>query len=257
MFIKPPERRPRNPTPPRGASPGTGWGQAARAGGVRAGPCGCCRTNSRPSRSPLSSGSLGLLDSSNRRGPPRPGRTGPRAPPAAPPPLRLAQLLPLGQAGPFSPHTLSPHRRSPVPSLRTPAPLNAPEPRCHGRSPTGHPPASPPLRPPGPLRPRSHVPAPSGPPPGPARTPRLPRRPSLIPRSRAGVGRSRPSNSGRRTGPAAATPPPSSLPASPAPRARRGADGGRGGTEDNARCKRGGRKRAEGAGVLSYKVSGR
>lgn len=155
MFIKPPQRRPRNPTPPRGASPGTGWGQAARAGGVRAGPCGCCRTNSRPSRSPLSSGSLGLLDSSNRRGPPRPGRTGPRAPPAAPPPLRLAQLLPLGQTGPFSPHTLSPHRRSPVPSLRTPAPLNAPEPRCHGRSPTGHPP---PPRRSGPLGPSGLAP---------------------------------------------------------------------------------------------------
>lgn len=250
--LNPPKRQRRNPSEP--AAP-----HVAPAGISLLGPARGCQSGAPgplPDGLPPQPGSAAGPSRGRSRGaagalePPRALLAGPNG--AEGPSRRAApaQPLPLGQAGPFPPQMLCPRRLSPIPSVRTarPAPPNAPEPRCPGGSPTEHPPASPPLRPPGPLRPRPHVPAPSGPPLGPARAPGPPRRPSSVPRSQAGAGRSRPSSSGRRTGPAAATPPPSSLPAGPAPRARRGADGGRGGTRDIARRKHGGARGLTGRG---------
>lgn len=139
MFIKPPERRPRNPTPPRGASPGTGLGQAARAGGVRAGPCGCCRTNSRPSRSPLSSGSWGCWTARTAAGHPVQAEQGrgplpPRRPrcgsPSCCPSARLARSLrtpsPLIAAAPFPHYGPQPLSTPPSPGATGGAPQGTP-----------------------------------------------------------------------------------------------------------------------------------
>lgn len=251
MFMKPPERARRNPqtqrnphNPKKPPQPRETPTTPRCFTGYRLGSgCSAWGCHSRP-RGLLSDGLPA------QPGSPWGGRS---ARTAAGPPIRADQAR--GPLPPRRPRPAAAPRpvpsADPLPSPPQPrslatatprAPLNAPEPRCHGRSPSGQPPPPRPLRPPGPLRPRPHVPAPSEPPPGPARAPGPPRRPSPVPRSRAGAGRSRPSSSGRRTGPAAATPPPSSLPAGPAPRARRGADGGRGGTRDSAWRKRGGGK---------------
>lgn len=170
----------------------------------------------------------------NRRGP-LPVRSGPNG---AEGPCR-----PSARPAPFPSQLLSRGRRSPVPSPRPPSPgaaAGAPQgsPRLPAarapRAPQASPPRARPLGAPARPRPRSRFPS---------------RWPFPVPRSRAGAGRSRPSSSGRRTGPAAATPPPSSLPAGPAPprapRRRRRPRGDRG--QRTAQTRKG--RSAEGAGT--------
>lgn len=148
------------PTTPRRFS-GTGRDRAARAGGVRAGPRGCCRTDSHPRPAPrrgpaVPRGAAGALE------PPRALPSGPRAPPATPPPpsccpsARLARSL--RRSSPFvatAPFPRYGHLPQPFPT--------PPSPGAPGGAPRGTPP--PPRRsgPPGPSGLAPTCPPPRGP----------------------------------------------------------------------------------------------